>query len=140
MSGQAAGLPGHFGLDIPYMDLIGLEPEHLETDLVRTRLPYAAALRNSRGDVHGGALMSALDFTLSAAGRSHDPLNVGMATIDMNTHFMEPGQGDLLIEARCLRRGKTLAFCEGEVRRADGTLVAKAAATFKIIPLRAGGD
>lgn len=131
---------GYFGLDIPYMDLIGLTVEHLELDLVRTRLPQSISLGNSRGDVHGGALMSALDFTLSAAGRSHDPLKVGMATIDMNTHFMEPGRGDLLIEARCLRRGKTLAFCEGEIRRADGTLVAKSAATFKIIPLASGGD
>ncbi len=131
---------GHFGLDIPFMDLLGLQAEYLDADSVRTRLPQRASLCNSRGDVHGGALMSALDFTLSAAGRSNDPLNVGMATIDMSTHFMEPGRGDLVIEARCLRRGKTLAFCEGEVRRADGTLVAKASATFKIIPLQAGGD
>lgn len=139
MSARQSVGQAYFGLDIPYMDLLGLRAEHLSADFVRTRLPATLSLCNSRGDVHGGAIMSALDFTLSAAGRSHDPLNVGMATIDMNTHFMEPGQGELVIEARCLRRGKTLAFCEGEVRRADGTLVAKAAATFKIIPL-GGGD
>ena len=44
------------------------------------------------------------------------------------------------IEARCLRRGASIAFCEGEVRGADGQLVAKASATFKVIKRRPGGD
>ena len=63
-----------------------------------------------------------------------------MATIDMNTTFLSPGTGDLVIEARCLRRGASIAFCEGDIRRADGELVARATATFKIIRRRPGGD
>ena len=46
----------------------------------------------------------------------------------------------LTIEARCLRRGASIAFCEGDVRRADGELVARATATFKIIRRRPGSD
>ncbi|MPT40053.1 MAG: PaaI family thioesterase, partial [Achromobacter sp.] len=34
----------------------------------------------------------------------------------------------------------SIAFCEGDVRRADGELVARATATFKIIRRRPGGD
>ena len=83
--------------------------------------------------------MSVLDFPLGAAMRG-DTHEVGVATIDMNTSFMSPGRGDLVIETRCLRRGASIAFCEGEIRDSAGELVAKATATFKIIQRRPGGD
>ncbi|MGS1006025.1 PaaI family thioesterase [Achromobacter anxifer] len=130
----------YFGLTIPFMHFIGLVPESIAPAYARTSLPWRADLTNSRGDVHGGTLMSVLDFTLSAAARGSADGQEGMATIDMNTSFLSPGTGDLVIEARCLRRGASIAFCEGEVRRVDGELVARATATFKIIRRRPGGD
>ncbi|HEY9274039.1 MULTISPECIES: PaaI family thioesterase [Achromobacter] len=130
----------YFGLTIPFMHFIGLVPESIAPAYARTSLPWRADLTNSRGDVHGGTLMSVLDFTLSAAARGSADGTEGMATIDMNTSFLSPGTGDLVIEARCLRRGASIAFCEGEVRRADGELVARSTATFKIIRRRPGGD
>ena len=130
----------YFGLTIPFMHFIGLVPESIAPAYARTSLPWRADLTNSRGDVHGGTLMSVLDFTLSAAARGSADGQEGMATIDMNTSFLSPGTGDLVIEARCLRQGASIAFCEGEVRRADGELVARATATFKIIRRRPGGD
>ena len=129
----------YFGLTIPLMSLLGLVPERVGPDQARTVLPWRADLTNSRGDIHGGTMMAVLDFTLSAAVRGGEP-GLGMATIDMTTSFMAPGTTDLVIEARCLRRGASIAFCEGEVRGADGELVAKASATFKIIRRRPGGD
>jgi uncharacterized protein (TIGR00369 family) len=130
----------YFGLTIPFMHFIGLVPESIAPAYARTSLPWRADLTNSRGDVHGGTLMSVLDFTLSAAARGSADGTEGMATIDMNTSFLSPGTGDLVIEARCLRKGASIAFCDGEVRRADGELVARATATFKIIRRRPGGD
>lgn len=130
----------YFGLTIPFMHFIGLVPESIAPAYARTSLPWRADLTNSRGDVHGGTLMSVLDFTLSAAARGSADGTEGMATIDMNTSFLSPGTGDLVIEARCLRKGASIAFCEGEVRRTDGELVARATATFKIIRRRPGGD
>jgi uncharacterized protein (TIGR00369 family) len=130
----------YFGLTIPFMHFIGLVPESIAPAYARTSLPWRADLTNSRGDVHGGTLMSVLDFTLSAAARGSADGTEGMATIDMNTSFLSPGTGDLVIEARCLRKGASRAVCEGAVRRADGELVARATATFKIIRRRPGGD
>ena len=57
----------YFGLTIPFMDYIGLVPEQIGPAYARTSLPWRRDLTNSRGDVHGGTLMSVLDFTLSAA-------------------------------------------------------------------------
>lgn len=129
----------YFGLKIPLMDYLGLIPESVENGVARCRLPWRRELTNSRGHVHGGTQMSVLDFTLSAAARGHRS-DLGMATIDMTTSFLSPGLGDLTIEARCLRKGTSIAFCEGEIRDAKGELVAKASATFKIVPQRPGGN
>jgi len=129
----------YFGLTIPLMDLLGLVPQHVDADSARTFLPWRAELTNSRGDVHGGTLMSVLDFTMSAAARGTD-CTVGMATIDMNTSFLAPAGGDLTVTARCLRRGRSIAFVEGEVRNAAGEMVARATGTFKVVRSRPGSD
>ncbi len=124
----------HFGLDVPFMNHIGLESISLQGDCCHTRLRRQRVLVNSRGDIHGGALMSALDFSLGVVARAHDPLTVGAATIDMNTHFYEPAASDVDVYAICKRRGKRIAFCEGEVKDADGNVLAVARAVFKLLP------
>jgi uncharacterized protein (TIGR00369 family) len=123
----------YFGFHIPYLEHLGVEPVLCKDDRAVIRMPFAAHLLNSHGHIHGGALMSVLDFTLSAAGRSHDPLGVGLATIDMSTSFLSPGKSDLTITATCIRRGSSICFCEGEIRDTDNLLIAKATASFKLI-------
>lgn len=130
----------YFGFRIPYLELLGVEPISCADDQAKTRLNIRQELLNSRGHIHGGAIMSVLDFTLSAAGRSVDPLGIGLATIDMTTSCIEPGTTDLIVEARCIRRGRSIAFCEGEARDPDGKLIAKASASFKLIRLSPGSD
>lgn len=124
----------HFGIDVPFMRHIGLQSISLEGDCCRTHLTLKRELANSRGDIHGGALMSALDFTLSVVARAHDPLKVGAATIDMSTHFYAPAKSNIDIIATCKRRGKSIAFCEGEVQDSDGVVLAVARAVFKLVP------
>ena len=92
---EAAALArGYFGIDVPFMFHIGLEPVSLAPGVARTRLPMRPHLANSRGHGHGGALMSALDFTLSAAARSSNPLGLGVVTIEMSTHFLASATTD----------------------------------------------
>jgi len=129
--------PDHFfGRDVPFMRHLGLRADTIETDFARTHLELADYLINSHGDVHGGTMMSALDFTLSAAARSHDPLGYSVATIEMSTHFLAPARTDLTFEARVLRRGRSIVFCEGSALDTDGTPVCIARATFRLLPLK----
>lgn len=123
----------YFGAQIPLMEFLGLVPEHIEANRARTRLPWRIELTNSRGDVHGGTLMSILDFTLGAAARGSLEPGTSMATIDMTTSFLVPATTDLIIEARCLKLGRSIAFCEGEIHDTKGQLVCKASGTFKVI-------
>jgi uncharacterized protein (TIGR00369 family) len=128
----------YFGANIPLMEYLGLVPEHIEANRARTRLPWRVELTNSRGDVHGGTLMSVLDFTLSAAARGSLEAGTSMATIDMTTSFLAPATTDLVIEARCLKLGRSIAFCEGEIFDTSGQLVCKASGTFKVMKPRYG--
>ncbi len=123
----------YFGARIPFMEHIGLVPVSISLDHAKASLPFRRELANTTGYVHGGMLMGALDFTMSAAARSGRFAGIGIATIDMNTSFLAPATTDLLVEARCLRRGRSIAFCEGDVRNSTGDLVAKASATFKLV-------
>lgn len=125
----------YFGIDVPFMAYIGLVPLELTDGVCRTRLDAAPFLVNSRGDIHGGSIMSAMDFTLSAAARSHDPLGLGAITVDMSSHFHHPAQSTLVIEGRCTRRGRSIVFCDGEAHDALGRLVVVARAVFKLVPL-----
>ena len=130
----------YFGIDVPFMEHIGLRPVLLEEGHCRTSLAWQPELVNSRGDIHGGTMMSAFDFTLSAAARSHDPFRLGAITVDMTTHFYEPARTALTVDARCVRRGRSMAFCEGEIHDEAGRLVAVARAVFKLVPLRTPGQ
>jgi uncharacterized protein (TIGR00369 family) len=132
-------VPDYFGVEVPFMAHIALQPLWLQKDACRTRLFLRPELVNSRNDVHGGALMSAFDFTLSAAARSHEPRRFGAITIEMTTHFYEAARSNLVITARCVRRGSSIAYCDGEIVDASGAVVAVARATFKLVD-RAGGD
>lgn len=126
----------YFGLNIPYLDFLQLEPVLCQDDRAVTRIKIRDELLNSRGQIHGGAIMSILDFTLSAAGRASDPLGIGMATIDMHTTCLEPATTDLTVQARCIRRGSSIAFCEGEVLDIAGNVIAKATAAFKVLRVK----
>ena len=52
-------------------------------------------------------------------------------TVEMSTSFMRASSGRVTAHGVCLHRTATLAFCEAEVRDADGALCAKAKGTFK---------
>jgi len=52
-------------------------------------------------------------------------------TLDMQASFLSPGRGELTAEGRVVRAGRSIVFCEAEVRSAEGELVAKASGLFK---------
>ena len=129
----------HFGLHIPFMDTIGLQSVHANQDEAYTVLRWSEQNVNSRGDVHGGALMSALDYTLSAAARARIPQS-GMATIEMSSQFLSPARGDIHVRAQCLRMVDDIAYCKAWAKDAKQRVVASATASFKVVRRRAIGD
>lgn len=122
-----------FGLDIPFMRILGLVPLSIDGDTAIARMPYDPRLGNSRGDFHGGALMGALDFMLSVPARAHDLQGVGVVTVEMNTHFIASARSDVTVRSRLIRRGGRIAFCEGEVVDADGMVLCVGRGVFRMV-------
>ena len=78
--------------------------------------------------------MSLLDVALCTAARTLHPESVGVITINLSTSFIGAGNGaKLYAEARVLKDGRSMSFVEGEAQNADGTLVAKAVATVRVL-------
>ncbi len=129
--GEAPGIL--FGLPMPMARAMKLSGERIGDDRAQIRMGFQPDQANSRGDVHGGAIASLLDCALASACRSHDPTAFGVATIDLTLHYVSAGSGDLIATDHCERRGRSISFARGEVRSEDGTLVALATGTFKLM-------
>jgi uncharacterized protein (TIGR00369 family) len=120
------------GRPVPFAELLGLQVVASEPGLARLELALRPELLNSFHDAHGGVVTSLLDVALAVAAISRDGAARGAVTVNLSVNFVGPGRGRLVAEARCLRAGGELAFSEGEVHDASGTLVAKALGTFKL--------
>lgn len=125
-----------FGARVPMAGTIGALGEDFGEDFARVRMPYRPDLTNSGGTFHGGALATLLDVTLCSAARPSEAAGLMVVTIDLSVHFIASSDRDVIAEARCLKRGRSVAFSQGEVRSLDGELLATATATLKLVPRR----
>ena len=93
--------------------------------------------------VHAGIVATALDSACGYAAFSLMPANAGVLTVEFKTSLLAPARGQrFLFQARVVKPGKTLTFCEARAFAVDGTaeprLVASMAATLMAIYDRPG--
>jgi uncharacterized protein (TIGR00369 family) len=131
---EAAGFAREYQKRIPFLQLLKVVTDELGQGTAKLSLPVAPQLTNSLGSVHGGVIMSLLDVALCTAARTLHPHSQGVITINLSTSFIGAGSGErLLAEARVLKDGRSMSFVEGEARNADGSLVAKAVGTVRVL-------
>jgi len=119
---------------IPFIQHLQIRTEALDKGTARLSVPVEPHLTNSLGTVHGGVIMSLLDVALCTAARTLHPESVGVITINLSTSFIGAGGGaKLYADARVLKDARSLSFVEGEASNEDGTLVAKAIATVRVL-------
>ena len=118
-----------FGAVIPFADHCGIEPLDIGDGRSRLRLALRPKHGNNLGIAHGGLICTLLDIAMGTAARSKVMRPV--MTLDMQASFLAPGRGVLLAEGRVLRAGRSVVFCEAEVRDEAGALVARASGLFK---------
>lgn len=119
---------------IPFIQHLQIRTDALGKGSAQLSVPVEPQLMNSLGTVHGGVIMSLLDVALCTAARTLHPESVGVITINLSTSFIGAGSGaKLLAEARVLKDGRSMSFVEGEAKNEDGTLVAKAMATVRVL-------
>ena len=119
---------------IPFIQHLRIQTDELGKGTARLSVPVEANLMNSMGHVHGGVIMSLLDVALCTAARTLHPESVGVITINMTTSFIQAGNSaQLYADARVLKDGRSMSFVEAEAKNEDGTLVAKAVATVRVL-------
>ena len=119
----------------PFVLLLGMEVEAFERDKVIISIPFKEDLVTIADVVHGGAISSLIDTAAAAAAWSGAEQVTSMrgTTISLNVSFLSPARSTgIKAEARCVKRGKTICFCEVEVTTADGEVIAQGMVTYKL--------
>jgi acyl-CoA thioesterase len=114
--------------------LFGFELEAAEPGRVVLRMDVRAKHRQVHGVVHGGIIAAMADTAGGLACYLLLPRGARVATIEMKINFLEPvDKGTIFAEARILRKGRTTAVAECDVRDETQLLVAKALLTFSLL-------
>jgi uncharacterized protein (TIGR00369 family) len=120
----------------PFVLHLGMRLESIEPDRARLVLPYRGELATIGEVVHGGALSALVDTAAMAASWSAHEVEGGQlrgTTVGLSVDFVAAAQGqEVSADARVIRRGKSLCFCDVDVTDASGGLVAKGIVTYKL--------
>lgn len=103
-----------------FLSFLDLQVESLTPGRMVMRVPYDEKLANQNqgnGNVHGGIAASLIDTVggLSVHATLDDPLNSGVATIDLNVSYLRPARGDLVATAEVIRIGGTVGVSTVDV-------------------------
>jgi len=89
---------------------------------------------NPAGFVQGGILSAMLDDTMGPAVFVMAEGRLYTATITMTVNFLAPAKpGPITGEAKVTQLGKTVAFVEGRLTAEDGTLLATATTSARLV-------
>jgi uncharacterized protein (TIGR00369 family) len=94
------------------------------------------AMLQGHGVVGGGAIANMLDSAMAVAALSALAPGQSCATISVTVNMLRPAKpGRLVAEAVVTRLGRSVAFTSGELKDADGKLVATATSNLAVFSL-----
>ena len=89
---------------------------------------------NPAGFVQGGLLSAMLDDTMGPAVFMMTEGKLYTTTISLTVNFLAPARpGRITAEAKVTQLGKTIAFVEGKLTEEDGTLLATASVSARLL-------
>ncbi|MGM0399291.1 MAG: PaaI family thioesterase [Halobacteriota archaeon] len=103
-----------------YLSFLDLQVESMTPGEMVMRVPYDEKLANrgqGNGNVHGGIAATIIDTAggLSVHASLDDPIDSGVATIDLNVSYLRPARGDLVATAEVVRIGSTVGVATVDV-------------------------
>jgi molybdopterin converting factor subunit 1 len=121
----------------PYSKLLGSRPLDAEPGHVRMEFTATEQMLNPAGSVQGGFLTAMLDETMGPAAISMLEPGFVAPTLELKVSFLRPARpGRLVVDARVVHMGRSVAFMESSLVTDDGSLVATATATARIVPFK----
>jgi uncharacterized protein (TIGR00369 family) len=94
------------------------------------------SMYNPIGTVHGGVMCTLLDSVIGCAVQSTLPAGTGYTSVEMKISYLRAahaGDGDLTATGRVIKRGRRVAFADGEVRDRERKLVATGSGTCLLL-------
>jgi uncharacterized protein (TIGR00369 family) len=89
---------------------------------------------NPAGFVQGGILSAMLDDSMGPAVFVTSDGRFYATTISLTVNFIAPARpGPLIVEAQVIQIGKSIAFMEGKLVGNDGTVLATASTTARLV-------
>jgi uncharacterized protein (TIGR00369 family) len=101
---------------------------------VRIGFDGKAEFRNPAGFIQGGILSAMLDDTMGPAVFVMTDGRLYTATITMTVNFLAPAKpGPIVGEANVIQLGKSIAFVEGRLMAEDGSVLATATTSARLV-------
>jgi uncharacterized protein (TIGR00369 family) len=101
---------------------------------VRIGFDGRADFCNPAGFVQGGILSAMLDDTMGPAVFVMTEGSLYTATLTLTVNFLKPARpGPIVGEATVTQLGKTIAFVSGQLTATDGTLLATATTSARLV-------
>ena len=120
-----------------YTALLGSRPLDAEPGHVRMEFQATEQFLNPMGVIQGGFLTAMLDETMGPAALSALGPGQGVPTLELKVSFIRPARpGRLVADARVVHMGRSVVFLESSLVTDDGTLIARATATARIVPMK----
>ena len=119
----------------PFFCLAGIEVVHAEEGLAILKMAVRPDMLNGVGWLQGGMLVALADEAMALALYPMLEKTEGIATISESTSFIKGVRdGAIIAEGRVIRKGRRVAFCEGEVRieNAEKTMLSRTTASFAV--------
>jgi uncharacterized protein (TIGR00369 family) len=119
-----------------YVKQLDLRVRAVRPGEVELSMAVAPALVHGGGVLCGQALMAAADTGMLLAMIAELGEFRPMTTVQLQTSFLRPVPGataEVVITARVLRRGKSLAFGEISIATPDGKLAAQSTTTYALL-------
>jgi uncharacterized protein (TIGR00369 family) len=119
----------------PFGQHVGISVDEVEVDRVVVRMKGAPHVMNALGIIHGGATAALLDSAVAAAAWATPEAKETTrgTTVALMINFIAGGyESDLIAEAQVISRGGTLTIVDVTARDANGRIIAKAQATYKL--------
>jgi uncharacterized protein (TIGR00369 family) len=123
----------------PCATLLSLDILEAEREGGRVKIAFTALSEfcNAAGNVQGGFVAAMLDDCMGPAVLIATDAKAYPSTIDLNVHFLAAAKpGRLVGTARVVQIGKTIGFVEGELKDANGNVLARATASVRITAMQ----
>jgi uncharacterized protein (TIGR00369 family) len=112
-------------------EFLGFDVESVQDGRAVLRLDVLPHHKQVHGVVHGGILAALADTAAAIAAYTILPPGTEIATLELKINYLEPVPGGrVLADAKVLRKGRNFIVTECDIYIADGSLAAKAIATF----------